>query len=162
MPERLVPQGPEDALASSEPSRQPEKLTFQESSGSLHYGRIPYEIRYDLNAPTTDVLHEKLLGNWLLTPEEPSPDSVVTMWVHESCPPQYRDIVMYHELVEAEYVLGDGIQRVDAHHLAVALTDAYAKVHLSPEEFEEYKKWERNTLGDEIIDSRSKDPASSE
>ncbi|GEM_PF-1000099 len=148
---------PQDDKGAGTPEKEqwPEKLMFEESSGSFQYGRIPYQIRYDLNAPTSDILHEKNPGNYLLIPEEPSPDSIVTMWVHESCPPQYKHIVMYHELVEAEHEFGDNISRVEAHHLAVTATDAYAKAHLSPKEFEEYKEWERSILPD-IVARRSK------
>src|SRR3989344_1017607 len=150
----------DDKGAGTPETQQPEKLTLEESSGLLRYGRIPYEIRYDLNAPTSEILDEKNPGNYLLEPDEqPGPDSRVTMWVHESCPPQYKHIVMYHELIEAEYELGDNIPRIQAHHLAVTATDAYAKAHLSPKEFEEYKDWERSVLPD-IVARRSKDSSS--
>lgn len=153
MREFLIPRGTDDTMGSNEPPAEkeqpPEKLAFEESSGSLRYGRIPYEIRYDLNAPTSTVLNAELLGNWLLQTEEKSgPDSYVAMWVHESCPLQYKHIVMYHELVEAELELAGGVPRLQGHHLAVAATDAYAKRHLSSKEFEEYKKWERTILPD--------------
>ena len=150
----------DDKGAGTPETQQPEKLTLEESSGLLRYGRIPYEIRYDLNAPTSEILDEKNPGNYLLEPDEQTgPDSYLTMWVHESCPPQYKHIVMYHELVEAEHEFGDSIPRVQAHHLAVAATDAYAKAHLSPKEFEEYKDWERSVLPD-IVARRSKDSSS--
>ena len=145
--------------ATPEKERGPGKLTFEESTGSLHYGRIPYEIRYNLNAPTSEMLNKELLGNWLLVPDETSQGHIVTMWVHESCPPQYKHIVMYHELIEAELELGDNIVRKKGHHLAVVATDAYAKAHLSPIEFEEYKQWERSVLPN-IVARRSKDPTS--
>jgi hypothetical protein len=140
----------------------PERLNFTDSSGVFRYGRVPYDIHYDLNVPTiadTDgtLLDEKIVANWLLRPDEtPRPDSYVDMWVHESCPPQYKDIAMYHELVEAELELIDNISRLEGgHDRAVAATDAYAKQHLGPEEYEAYKQWERRTLGDEIVDRRS-------
>ena len=166
MRESLIPRGPDDTLASSEPSpekeQRPEKLTFEESSGSFRYDRIPYEIRYNLNAATIrdaegTFLDETFPANWLLMPDEhPRPDSYVEMWVHETCPPQYKHIVMYHELVEAELVLCDNIDHKKAHNIAVDATDAYAEAHLSPKGYEEYKEWERKTLGDDIIDGRSK------
>lgn len=160
MRESLVPRGPDDTLASSEPLL--EKLVFEESSGIFRYGRIPYEIRYDLNAPSGEFLDEKLVANWLLMPDEhPRPNSYVEMWVHESCPPQYKRFAMYHELVEAELELCDNVDRQQGHHLAVVATDAYAKANLSPKEFEEYKEWERVILPD-IVARRSKGPTSSE
>ena len=67
----------------------------------------------------------------------------LSIWVYDGAPKVYKDIVMFHELTEAELMFADGIPKNEAHSQAVARTEAYAKTHLTPEEFENFITWQK-------------------
>ncbi len=57
---------------------------------------------------------------------------------------KYKDIVVFHELREAELVFADGIEKPEAHQQAVKETEEYAKKYLSAEEYEKFIEWQKD------------------
>jgi len=120
----------------------PERLTFEQPSGWYSYGRIPYKIYYDLECPTGEGVNKKNPGGYTKTPDTKGGESL-SIFVHKSVPRAYKDIVIFHELVEAELVFAGGIPEPEAHQLAVRATKDYAKKYLSKDEFGKFMEWQK-------------------
>lgn len=123
------------------------RLELTSESGWYEYGRIPYKIFYDLEAET-GVVDEKTPGRQGLTQDYPGPGTSLSIWVHVSVPKNYKDIIMYHELVEAEATYADGEEMDAAHQKAVIETHNYARANLSEEEYRKFVVWEKTKLID--------------
>lgn len=128
----------------------PERLAFQQPEGWYKYGKIPYKIYYTLECPTADLpINEKDPGKAMLTPDIGGGMSL-SIFVHESVPSEYKDIVAFHELKESELRFADDMDIDQAHQQAVIETDKYARGHLTSEEFEEFVDWQK-TLDNTLI-----------
>lgn len=117
------------------------RLHFEQDSNWYKYGRIPYKILIDLNVPSFSGFNEKEPGRFSVTLDMPGGGKSLYITVHESVPPKWRDIIVYHELIEAEAVFVDGLSKKEAHQKAVAETDRYARKHLPTDELDEFLKW---------------------
>ena len=124
----------------SEPESQ--RLTFEKSKGWYRYRQIPYKIFYSLEHPTGTLVDDKNPGKYKVTPDTGGGHSL-SIWIHEGVPTEYKDIIMHHELIEAELVLSEGLSIEEAHQQAVTQTEAYAKTHLSAEEYENFIEWQK-------------------
>ena len=70
----------------------------------------------------------------------------LSIYVHESVPLEFKEFILFHELIEAELALVDGVGLTDAHQQAVDETDKYARKHMSKEEFEGFKEWQDSVV----------------
>jgi hypothetical protein len=136
-PEQHCNQSPESIPSS--------RLIFEESKGWYEYGRIPYKIYYVFDYPTYDSaafrINEKKPGIAMLTEDTGGGGCSLSIFVHVSVPPEFKDIIFFHECRESELRFADNIDKDQAHQQAVVETEEYAKKHLSKEEFEKYMKW---------------------
>lgn len=133
LPEQKISQtpNPEDA----------KRLSFEQQQGWYRYGRIPYKIFYALNCPSGTMVDEKTPGKFKVTPDSGGGESL-SIFIHESAPVEFKDIVAFHELREAELVYADGVKIDEAHQQVTTETEDYAKNHLSKEEFEKFIEWQ--------------------
>jgi len=123
----------------------PKRLSFRTLRGWYKYERLPYKVHYNLKSSTDDDLNEKNPGQFILTQDSgpgASGEKSLSIFIHESVPKEYRDIVFFHELVEAEFSLVDGLDKPMAHQKAVQQTEEYAKSHLSEEDFQKFREWQ--------------------
>ncbi|OGG22386.1 hypothetical protein A3D03_05005 [Candidatus Gottesmanbacteria bacterium RIFCSPHIGHO2_02_FULL_40_13] len=120
---------------------EPQRLTFEKPKGWYRYGKIPYKIFYSLEHPTGSLVDDKNPGKFRVTPDTGGGYSL-SIWVHEAVPAEYKDIVMHHELIEMELIFSGGRQE-ETHQQAVVKTESYAKTHLSPEEYENFTRWQK-------------------
>lgn len=123
------------------PGELPPRLEFKEPEGWYRYGRIPYKIYYSTNNEGKELVDERNPGSFGVTPDLPGPGDSLSIWIHESVPKEFKDIVMFHELTEAELVLANGIDHKEAHRRSVAATEQYARTNLSQKEFDEFQIW---------------------
>jgi hypothetical protein len=120
-----------------------ERLVFDEEQGYYENDHlIPYRVYYYFNCPTSHLVDEKNPGLHKVTPNSGGGDSVC-IYIHESVPEQFEDVVFIHELVEAEYRFHYNLDSHAAHMRAIAETNLYAKKHLSKKGFEVFKKWQQ-------------------
>jgi hypothetical protein len=117
------------------------RLSFEGKRGWYEYSGIAYRIFYILNCGAGSLVDEKNPGMYRLTPNLGGGGTSLSIWVHESVPAKFKDIVMYHELIEARIAFGEGLNKTIAHARAVIETDIYAKTHLSPEDYIEFMQW---------------------
>lgn len=110
------------------------RLDFEQLKGWYKYGRIPYKIYYVLDYPTGTMVDEKTPGKYKVTPDSTGSESL-SIFMHESVPAEFKDIIVFHELREAELVFADSMEIGEAHQQATTETKAYTKKHLDPEEF---------------------------
>lgn len=118
------------------------RLSFEESSGWYEFGRIPYKIYYMLSCPSTDLIDEKHPGGFDLTADLGGGGRSLSIWIHESVPDEFKDIVMFHELREAELRYADELDKNGAHRQAVSETEAYARQHLNEEKLAKFLEWQ--------------------
>jgi hypothetical protein len=116
------------------------RLLFKELTGWYKYGKIPYKIFYSMECRKGSSLNEKNPGYWAITQDLGGGDSL-SVYVFEDVPQEYKDIIMYHELTEAELVFVGGLQKKEAHSQAVIKTEIYAKSFLPKEAFEKFSEW---------------------
>ena len=122
-------------------SNVPERLVFEEDEGWYEYGNIPYSIHYQFNCPDgvsfskTDPVYTKV------TPNLGGVFSL-DIWVHESVPKMFIDVVMFHELTEAELIYAEKVGKQKAYKTAATRTLEYARAHLSLADFREFIKWD--------------------
>ncbi len=121
---------------------EPQRLLFEKPKGWYRYGKIPYKIFYSLEHPTGSLVDEKNPGKYRVTHDSGGGVSL-SIWIHEGVPSGYKDIIMHHELIEAELVFAEGLSTEDAHQQAVTQTEAYAKTHLSAEKYENFIEWQK-------------------
>ena len=126
-----ISQTPEDA----------KRLSFEQPKGWYKYGRIPYKIFYALDCPTSTMVDEKTPGKFKVTPDTGGGESL-SIFIHESVPAKFKDVVAFHEPREAELVYVDGIERDQAHQQATTETEEYASKYLTKEEFEKFVEWQ--------------------
>lgn len=117
------------------------RLYFEQPTGWYKHERIPYKIFYALDCPTCVMVDEKTPGKFKITPDSGGGESL-SIFIHESVPVEFKDVVAFHELREAELVYADGIDREQAHQQATTETEKYAKKHLTEEEFEKFTEWQ--------------------
>src|SRR3989338_381406 len=132
-------------MKENQPEQQKElkpRLSFEKPKGWYRYGKIPYKIFYSTVHPAGSLVDEKNPGRFRVTPDTGGGLSL-SIWVHEGVPVEYKDIVMYHELTEAELVFAEGLSEDEAHKQAVIQTEAYARSHLSSEELENFISWQK-------------------
>ncbi len=123
-----------------------EKLPpFEDPVDWLQYGRIPYKIRYNLEESAGELVNRKYPALYRITPDM-SPggtdDESLSIWIWRGIPRDFRNILFYHELKEAEFRFADGLSRNDSHKKAAALHRAYAEKFLSKNRFNEFLKWQ--------------------
>ena len=127
------------------------RLELKERAGWYHYGSIPYKIYYDLVSGSSELVDEKHPGFYRVTPDRPRagepPAYSLSVWVHESVPEAFKDIVIFHELTEAELRIVGGLDEEEGHQRAVAATERYARGHLSSEEFAAFETWQKGLDG---------------
>lgn len=116
------------------------RLSFEQAHGWYEYGRIPYKIFYMLECPDP-LVDAKTPGKYHVTPDSDGGESL-SIFIHESVPAEFKDVVAFHELREAELVYADGINQDQAHQQATTETEEYAKNHLTKEEFDKFVEWQ--------------------
>ncbi len=124
------------------------RLVFEEPIGWYQYGKIPLRIRYNIETPTSDKINERNPGLNQLTPDlkisSKQPSISLSVWVHESVPANFKDIVMFHELKEAELLIYEyGWESKKSHEEAKRLTQIYAKTYLTEDKFAEFIEWQK-------------------
>jgi len=133
LPEQQISQAPnpEDA----------KRLKFEEDEEWYEYGRIPYEVYYMTDCPSGAMVDEKTPGRFKVTQNSGGGESL-SIFIHESVPAEFKDVIAFHELREAELVLADGIDENQAHQQATTETEEYARKHLNKEELEKFVEWQ--------------------
>jgi len=113
--------------------------------GSLSFGELSVPVNYllDYDDPEDPDLSVEHPAEYLLTGDQRS----ILIVVHASVPSNYREIVLFHELIEAELVLERRCPPPVAHRIARASEFMYARRVLVSDEFAMYRAW-RDKLGD--------------
>jgi hypothetical protein len=127
-------------------SNQPGRLILKKLSGWYEYGRIPYKIWYDFKCSTGELVDEKNPATFQITQDLGSAGGggeSLSIFIHKSVLKEYRDVVFFHELTEAELVFADGINKHEAHQQTIKKTEEYAKRYLPNEEFEKFLEWQK-------------------
>lgn len=105
-------------------------------------------VLFNVDGETDDSLTSDSPGEWHLVPDGLS----VMIWVHWSVPSNLKDVVAFHELIEAKLYLEDEIDGEISHRLARAFESAYAREYLNAEEL---KAWcELRTKIDQFDNTR--------
>ena len=123
----------------------PERLVLEDQEGWLSLDDYPYKIYYETCLKTCDTVAGRIdditPARWELTPDSNRKSRSVSIWLHESIPVDFRDIVMFHELLEAELNLWRGLNEEDAHNRAETETQQYAEKNLGEEDLKKYNQW---------------------
>ena len=112
----------------------------------LQYGKIPYNIWCSLEHPTGKLVNSKNPALHSVTPNlnfgGGVADDSLSIWIWKGIPKDVRDILLYHELKEAEFRFADGFSREAAHKKAVISHIAYARKFLPEDKFHKFLKWQ--------------------
>ncbi len=109
------------------------------------YGRIPYEIWYSLG-DDPNFVNERNPAHAHLTTNLGRPGMSLSVWIHDSVPRRFREMVLYHELAEAELIYADEIFNPEAHRRAVELEREYARKFFGEKRLTELLKWQKTNL----------------
>ena len=118
---------------------------FENPIGWMQYGRIPYKIRYNLEQPAGTLVNRKTPALYKVTPDQNldgSSSESLSIWVWRGVPRDFRNILLYHELKEAEFRFADGLPKDESHKKAIPFHMAYAKKFLPESRFTEFQKWQ--------------------
>ncbi len=119
-----------------------EKLPiFENPKGFMSYGKIPYKIFRSLEQPAGAMVNQETPAKFKVTPDTGGGLSL-SIWIWEGTPSEFRDILFYHELKEAEFLFVDGLSKDEAHKKAVSLHMTYAKKFLPEDKFREFLEWQ--------------------
>lgn len=125
-----------------------EKIRLPAKRGWLKpFGTLPWKIHYSMVGPRddNDIVTADDPARHMLTPDTGGGYSL-SIFLHRSVPKEFRHIVVFHELKEAEVARNEGIEPKQAHFKTTSSTDDYARQYLTPEQFVEFKKWEKALL----------------
>jgi len=118
---------------------------FENPTEWIQYGRIPYKIRCSLEYPAGALVNRGVPALNKLTPDlnlDGVADHSLSIWVWRGIPREFKDVLLYHELKEAEFRFGDGFSREAAHKKAIILHIAYARKFLPKDKFHKFLKWQ--------------------
>ncbi len=116
---------------------------LKNKSGWLgHFGNIPYEIFYMITGEDS-IVNPKDPGKNIRPPRSGT-SRYLSIIIHESVPEDFRPIVMFHELKEAELVFSQKISYQEAHTKISAITENFAVLSLNREKLELYHQWRNN------------------
>ncbi len=123
-----------------------QRLFINKDWGTMNFGRLENRVHYNLCNETDNLTNKKCPARYSLTPDlklEPYEEShSLSVWVWKNVPEKFREIVLFHELKEAEYVFADGMGRSDAHKKARVYHLLYAKKFLDEKSFKKFIKWQ--------------------
>ena len=122
------------------------RLEFKRNDGYFTYGRIPIKVCYSLLGEADSDIGEKCPGHFIVTPDlniGGGGGYSLSIWIYKKTPLNFKDAVMYHELVEAEFMFADGLVQSEAHKLAVVKTEEYAKKFFSNQEYILFQEWQK-------------------
>ncbi|HEY4493879.1 MAG TPA: hypothetical protein VJB95_00395 [Candidatus Paceibacterota bacterium] len=121
------------------------------------FGRIPYLINVRLNLDEfvdagwddyvrrtdflTKDLSKKHPASFTLKNLTEKEGHYLEIVMHWNIPKEFEEVVLFHELREAEMLYGDNVKWEESHQLAEKETTEYAQRYLNAEQFERYKKW---------------------
>lgn len=126
-----------------------EKIQLNGDKGYMNYGKIPYKIHYQSRSNDNKFINHRnpacfrITQDLLLSGEK---NCSLSVWIHKTVPEEFIDIVMYHELVEAELIFNRGISRENAHKHAASLEDQYVEKFYDKEKLQRLKEWRRTSL----------------
>jgi hypothetical protein len=130
-----------------------EKLVIKESVGWIpSFGDIPYKVRYNLDTPEGEFsdpkgtqllqLNARSPGINIVTQDLPGPGFSLSVFIYEGTPEKYKEIVLYHELVEAHFFYELKGNRRDAHIQACKMHEQYVREYF-PDIAAEFLNWSR-------------------
>ena len=123
----------------------PERIFLENDEGWFDFDAIPYPIYYSLNANIntlgTHALKKDCLYSYGASYNQ-SENKTLNIFIQKNVPHSFKDIIFFHELIEAKLSIVDGIDKQEAHKKAVIETNKYAKKHLSLSDFQAFKNWE--------------------
>ena len=116
----------------------------------MEFGRIPYKIYRSLECETCDVINEQTPARYGLTSDlvlggGSSESLSIRLW--KGIPRDYREILLYHELKEAEFQFVDGLPEEESHRKAVLYHMEYAKRFLPEDKFQQFLEWQSHHKG---------------
>jgi hypothetical protein len=115
--------------------------TFESPRGFMRYGRLPYKVRYAIDMPTDSDINQEMPAKYLLTGDTGGGFSL-TIWLWDEIPEEFKPVILYHELKEAEFKFADGLSRDESHKKAIPLHMAYAKKFLPEDKFQQFLEWQ--------------------
>ena len=120
-----------------------EKLSVEnEAIGYLDFGRLPYKVRYNFESDTDlEITNEKQPARYLIT-QNIGGGKTLSVYVWKHVPKEFKEILLLHEMSEAEFIFVDYLPKMDAHDKAVKIHMDYAKKHLSKNKFKEFVDWQ--------------------
>ena len=134
----------EEQLPNQDPSADNLERLELEPFGWYSHPRIPYKIHYNLNCPESDSGEKGPPGEFMVTPDlnaDGSGGESLSIFVSESVPEEFKEVVFFHELREAELTFADGLDEPQAHAQAVVETEEYAKKFLPADQFAKFLEW---------------------
>lgn len=126
-----------------EPTQRIERLPFDLSNNT----RFEYKSESIWVYPNAKSdLSENNPAKFKVTPNSSGGGRGIMVWLHESIPLKFREVVLHHELVESDLMLHQGMSRSEAHKNALISHKEYAKQFLSKADYKEFMAWE-TTVG---------------
>lgn len=110
-----------------------------ESIGYLDYKG--FRVRYNVATETQDDINASEPANHAWTPDTGG-GKTLSIWVWEGVPQKFREILLQHELIEADLKLNQNRPKAEAHKAAFEYHMRYAKEHLNEEDYKEFLEWQ--------------------
>ncbi len=115
------------------------ELDPEESIGYFDYKG--FRVRYNVATETQDDTNAEEPANHALTPNTGGGETL-SIWVWEGVPQKFKEILLQHELIEADLMLNQKRLKSEAHKAAWESHMQYAKEHLNRKDHEEFIKWQ--------------------
>lgn len=117
-----------------------DRLPRSEREGYLDFGDLSVPLLFYYDCPDSE--HSPQISSKTPAGFVAAGDGMSIMaWVHWSVPEVFRDVVLYHEAVEAELAHRWEMDQERCHEIARMREEVYAARHLEPAVFEEYLLW---------------------
>lgn len=129
----MLEQGPE--------KQKLQRLELDPSESNGFFDFKGFSVYYDFEVGTQEDTNQERPAEYAMTPNTGGGESL-SVWIWEGVPEKFKEILLYHEITEADLVLNQGVLRKDAHKAAVNSHMQYANEFLNKEDYDEFVAWQ--------------------
>jgi len=124
------------------PKKQQVKRIELNSNESIGYFDFKgFHVRYNVNTETQDDINQENPANFALTPNT-SGGQTLSIWIWEGVPQKFKEILLHHELTEADLMLNQRLSKQEAHRVAFKAHMQYARETMDHEDYGEFIRWQ--------------------
>jgi len=126
-----------------EPTRlQQNKIELDLNKPTGNFDFKGFRVHYNLDTKTQDDMNAEYPADFAVTQDSHGGGESLSIWIWEGVPQKFKEVLLHHELIEADLKLNQGLPQKEAHKTAFDSHMQYAKEYLSQEGYDEFIQWQ--------------------